>query len=144
MPRLYREAPLNSIWEGSGNVNALDVLRALGREPVAVEALRAEMRLGRTTGLDRRLDGAVTRLGVLLDEAAADGPAAAGNARQLTGLLARTLQGSLLVRAAEGPARSRMAEAFLSSRLEGEAPAVFGRQRLPGAAEIVDYSDLTG
>ena len=56
LPRLYREAPLNSIWEGSGNVNALDVLRALAREPAAVEALLAEVDLAR--GADARLDAA--------------------------------------------------------------------------------------
>jgi putative acyl-CoA dehydrogenase len=72
MPRLYREAPLNSIWEGSGNVNALDVLRALGREPAAVEAFVAECEAGR--GADRRLDAALDRLGKELtaaDEAGA-------------------------------------------------------------------------
>ena len=60
LPRLYREAPLNSIWEGSGNVNALDVLRALAREPAAVEAFLAEVGLAR--GADRRLDAAADRL----------------------------------------------------------------------------------
>src|SRR6202022_2570362 len=54
MPRLYREAPLNSIWEGSGNVMCLDVLRALAREPQSVEAVLTEVRMGR--GGDRRLD----------------------------------------------------------------------------------------
>src|SRR2546423_15345164 len=54
LPRLYREAPLNSIWEGSGNVNALDVLRALQRRPAALEAVLTEAELGR--GGDRRLD----------------------------------------------------------------------------------------
>ena len=60
MPRLYREAPLNSVWEGSGNVNALDVLRALGKEPASVEAFFAEIALAE--GLDPRLDDAVTGL----------------------------------------------------------------------------------
>ncbi len=71
LPRLYREAPLNSIWEGSGNVNALDVLRALTREPAAVEALQAEIALAR--GADPRLDAAADRLGkdlVAADEGA--------------------------------------------------------------------------
>src|SRR5436853_5392493 len=57
LPRLYREAPLNSIWEGSGNVICLDVLRALQKEPQARDALVAELRLGR--GADRRLDAAL-------------------------------------------------------------------------------------
>ena len=57
LPRLYREAPLNSIWEGSGNVNALDVLRALAREPEVLEAWIAEV--GPARGADPRLDRAV-------------------------------------------------------------------------------------
>jgi putative acyl-CoA dehydrogenase len=57
MPRIYREAPLNSIWEGSGNVICLDVLRALHKEPQARDALVAELRLSR--GADRRLDAAL-------------------------------------------------------------------------------------
>ena len=60
LPRLYRESPLNSIWEGSGNVNALDVLRALGREPETAEALLDEVRLA--AGADERLDAAIARL----------------------------------------------------------------------------------
>src|SRR5206468_11569859 len=60
MPRLYREAPLNSIWEGSGNVMCLDVLRAMSRGPEVVEAFFAE--LGRAGGADRRLDAFVSRL----------------------------------------------------------------------------------
>jgi putative acyl-CoA dehydrogenase len=65
LPRLYREAPLNSIWEGSGNVNALDVLRAMSREPESLAAFRAEIAKGR--GQDRRFDDAVTQLDRLLD-----------------------------------------------------------------------------
>ena len=77
LPRLYREAPLNSIWEGSGNVNALDVLRALAREPAAVEAFRAEVGLAR--GADRRLDAAVDRLAKeLVDGRRGVGPPAGG------------------------------------------------------------------
>src|SRR5262249_24327780 len=59
-PSLYREAPLNSIWEGSGNVPALDVLRALAREPAAVDAVFAEISLG--AGADGRLDAAASNL----------------------------------------------------------------------------------
>src|SRR5215210_2064619 len=67
LPRLYRESPLNSIWEGSGNVNALDVLRALGREPATADAFLAEVRLA--AGADTRLDAATARLERALREA---------------------------------------------------------------------------
>ena len=106
LPRLFRESPLNSIWEGSGNVNALDVLRALEREPETAEAFLAEVRLA--AGEDARLDGAVARL-----EAALRGPEEAG-ARRLLELLATTLQGSLLLRHAP----AEVADAFCASRLE--------------------------
>ena len=108
LPRLYREAPLNSIWEGSGNVNALDVLRALAREPAAVEAFRAEIGLAR--GADRRLDAAADRLAkdlVTVDEA---------SARRVVESMALVLQGSLLVR--HSPAY--VADAFCASRLAGD------------------------
>ena len=105
MPRLYREAPLNSIWEGSGNVNALDVLRALGREPAAVEAFVAECEAGR--GADRRLDAALDRLGKELTAADEAG------ARRLVELMALVLQGSLLARHAP----SYVVDAFCASRL---------------------------
>ena len=108
LPRLYREAPLNSIWEGSGNVNALDVLRALAREPAALEALQAEIGLGR--GADGRLDTAIDELGKDLaspDEA---------SARRLVERLALVLQGSLLVRHAP----PYVADAFCASRLAGD------------------------
>jgi putative acyl-CoA dehydrogenase len=115
LPRLYREAPLNSIWEGSGNVNALDVLRALGREPAAVEAFRAEVELAR--GADRRLDGAIDRLGkelTTVDEA---------GARRLVELMGLALQGSLLVRHAP----AYVSDAFCATRLgEPDSPGPAG------------------
>ncbi|WP_320774181.1 DNA alkylation response protein [Streptomyces sp. CRN 30] len=114
MPRHYREAPLLSIWEGSGNVNALDVLRALGREPHTADALFAELALAR--GGDTRLDAAVVRL---KDGLAAARPA---GARRLVELLALTLQGALLVRHAP-PA---VADAFCASRLGGDWGHAFG------------------
>ena len=115
MPRLYREAPLNSIWEGSGNVNALDVLRALAREPGAVEAFLAEVSLAR--GADRRLDAATDRLGKALttiDEA---------GARRLVELMGLALQGSLLVRHAP----AYVSDAFCATRLgEPDTPGPAG------------------
>jgi len=93
MARLYREAPLNSIWEGSGNVMCLDVLRALAREPDAAEALAAELDAGR--GRHPLLDAAVARAQRHLAPAAPRDPAAA---RALTADLAVALQGALLAR----------------------------------------------
>ena len=121
MPRLYREAPLNSIWEGSGNVQALDVLRAMAREPASVEALLDELALAR--GADARLDAAVARLGD--DLARAD----EGSARRLVEQLALALQGSLLVRHAPAV----VADAFCASRLAGDWGQAFGT--LPSGAD---------
>ncbi|MFF4990142.1 isovaleryl-CoA dehydrogenase [Streptosporangium saharense] len=123
MPRLLRESPLNGIWEGSGNVAALDVLRALGREPKAVEAFLTEVTLAR--GADRRLDAATARLRALLgarpDEL---------SARRVAEDMALVLQGSLLVRHAP-PA---VADAFCASRLAGEGGRAFGT--LPSGLDL--------
>jgi putative acyl-CoA dehydrogenase len=113
LPRLYRESPLNSIWEGSGNVNALDVLRALEREPETAEAFLAEVRLA--AGADPRLDEAIRRLETALDDRSEEG------ARRLLERLAVALQGSLLVR--HGSAE--VADAFCASRL-AEPGGVYG------------------
>jgi putative acyl-CoA dehydrogenase len=125
LPGLYREVPLNSIWEGSGNVTALDVLRALGRSPGSADALLAELDLA--AGGDKRLDEATAELRRMLTvlaglaESASDpaaGAAAEYQARRLAGLIASLLQGALLVRHAP-PA---VADAFCASRL-GSASA---------------------
>jgi putative acyl-CoA dehydrogenase len=116
MARLYREAPLNSIWEGSGNVNALDVLRALGREPSAWEAFRSEVALAR--GADRRLDAAYDAL----EQAVADPSDIEVRARRLVEQMALVLQGSLLVRFAP----PEVADAFCASRLGGDWGTAFG------------------
>ncbi|MFF5922241.1 acyl-CoA dehydrogenase family protein [Streptomyces flavochromogenes] len=119
LPRLYRESPLPSIWEGSGNVAALDVLRAMARQPQAVEAFFAEVDLG--AGADRRLDAAVA--GLRKDLAGlVDPDAAAYGARRLVERLALVLQGSLLVRHGN-PA---VADAFCASRLDGDRGLAFG------------------
>jgi putative acyl-CoA dehydrogenase len=112
MPRLYREAPLNSIWEGSGNVTALDVLRALVRAPESADAVISE--IGLAAGGDRRLDQAAAGLrGALAEAAAADGAAAQRQARRLSGQIAVALQGALLVRHAP----AAVGDAFCASRL---------------------------
>lgn len=122
MPRHYREAPLLSIWEGSGNVNALDVLRALRREPDTAQALFGE--LAQAQGADARLDGAVARLKDQLATASEAG------ARRLVEHMALTLQASLLVRHAP-PA---VADAFCATRLGGDWGHAFGT--LPDAADV--------
>jgi putative acyl-CoA dehydrogenase len=115
-PRLYREAPLNSMWEGSGNVIGLDVQRALSHTPEAAVALVDELRLA--GGADRRLDAAVRALETRLHEDARD----PGDSRRLAERLAVVLQASLLVRHAPGP----VADAFVASRVEGGSGICFG------------------
>ncbi|HEX2498958.1 MAG TPA: acyl-CoA dehydrogenase family protein [Actinomycetes bacterium] len=120
MPRLYREAPLNSIWEGAGNVNALDVVRALRREPAVIDAYLREV--GTAAGADRHLDGAVKDL--LQSLADLDGVEA--GARRLVERMALLLQGALLVRHAP----AEVADAFCESRLGQDWGHAFGT--LPG------------
>ncbi|MFE2021548.1 acyl-CoA dehydrogenase family protein [Streptomyces sp. NPDC059499] len=135
MPRLYREAPLNGLWEGSGNVNALDVLRALTREPESLDAFGAEIDIA--AGADARLDAAWRQLRgelVLTEDVAL-------RARRLVERMALVLQGSLLVRHAP----AAVADAFCASRLAGDQGLAFGTlpagtdlsgviARLPGAS----------
>ncbi|MCT4352287.1 acyl-CoA dehydrogenase family protein [Streptomyces sp. Je 1-79] len=116
MPRLLRESPLNSIWEGAGNVQALDVLRALRREPMALNAFLTEV--GKARGADHRLDRAIK--GMLTELADLDG--IEGRARRLVERMALVLQGSLLVRWAP----PEVADAFCASRLGGDWGSSFG------------------
>ena len=116
MPLLFRESPLNSIWEGSGNVNALDVLRALSREPEVLNAWIVEV--GKARGEDPRLDRAIE--GVL--EQLADTSDLELRARRLAGQMAAVLQGALLVQHAP----AEVADAFCASRLGGEFAGTFG------------------
>ncbi|MPZ62939.1 MAG: DNA alkylation response protein [Propionibacteriales bacterium] len=116
MPRLYREAPLMSIWEGSGNVSALDALRAMARQPESVEAFFAEVDL--TAGADSRLDDAAARLRKELTDA----DDMEYRARRLVEEFALVLQGSLLVRHG-APA---VADAFCASRLGDDRAGGFG------------------
>ena len=120
MPMLFRESPLNSIWEGAGNVNALDVLRALAKSPASAQALADEIH--RAHGADARLDDAAARvMGHLRRLDPHDAANSAGQARALAAQLAKVLQASLLVRFAPSP----VADAFLASRIDGEV-GVFG------------------
>jgi putative acyl-CoA dehydrogenase len=129
LPRLYRESPVNSIWEGSGNVICLDVLRALRRDEESLEAVRAELR--GASGADRRLDVAVADLEAEL----ADPDEREPRARLLVEQLALCLQGALLVRHAP----RAVADAFCAARLAGRGGRLYGT--LPAttdAAAIVD------
>jgi putative acyl-CoA dehydrogenase len=110
LPRRYREAPLNSIWEGSGNVTALDVLRATTREPDSVAAVLAE--LDAAAGADAWFDRGVRELRTELRGREER------RARRIAELLALCLQGSLLLRA--GP--DEVASAFVSSRFLPDGP----------------------
>jgi putative acyl-CoA dehydrogenase len=116
MPRLFRESPLNGIWEGSGNVICLDVLRAMAREPVALEAFLTEMDAAR--GADGRLDGAVARVRRELGDLVG----MEFRARRVVEAMALALQGSLLVRHGH-PA---VADAFCASRLTREEGLALG------------------
>ena len=116
MPRLYREAPLNSIWEGSGNVMCLDVLRALARSPQSATALLDELALAR--GGDARLDRHIAELEPALRTA----DKREVEARGLTERIVLALAGSLLVRFAP----LAVADAFCASRLDGGWTGAFG------------------
>ena len=116
MPRMYREAPLASIWEGSGNVISLDVLRALTRSPRSLEVYFGEVELAR--GADRRLDARVDDLKTQFDDAAT----LESRARRVVESMALCLEGSLLVR--NGP--PAVADAFCASRLAGEGGLEYG------------------
>ncbi len=124
LPALYRGAPINSIWEGSGNVAALDVLRALTREPEAVAAFHAECELAR--GADRRLDAH-------LDKLQSFEPSEFG-ARRTVEDLALALQASLLVRHAP----STVADSFCAARL-GQQGRAYGT--LPPGVDAVALID---
>jgi putative acyl-CoA dehydrogenase len=124
MPRLFRESPLNGIWEGSGNVICLDVLRALAREAGALDAFLAE--LDAAAGADRHLDAAVARVRAELGDA--DGIEA--RARRVVEAMALALQGSLLVRFGY-PA---VADAFCASRLAGDEGLALGT--LPPTVDV--------
>jgi putative acyl-CoA dehydrogenase len=116
LPRIFREAPVNSIWEGSGNVNALDVLRIFAKEPAAIDAWDAEIAAAR--GGDRRLDDAHARtLRDLRDPAERE-----ARARRIAERMALLLQASLLVRFGA----ASVAGAFIESRLNGDWGHSFG------------------
>ena len=131
MPLLFRESPLNSIWEGSGNVNALDVLRALRREPESLDAWLTEV--GAVRGEDARLDTAVndvlTELADLSDVEL--------RARRIAARMAMCLQAALLLRDGDPV----VADAFCASRLGGDWGGTFGT--LPRGLDLVAIVERT-
>ncbi len=129
MPLLYREAPLNSIWEGSGNINALDVLRALSKEPESLDAFLAEV--GEAHGADPRFDAAVKELLADLSDLAD----IEARARRVVERMALVLQGSLLLRYGD----AAVADAFVGSRLSGDGGLAFGT--LPRGADSKSIVD---
>jgi len=124
LPRLYREAPLNGIWEGSGNVICLDVLRSLQREPASLQLFSDELALAR--GGNAQLDAAVASLA----DAISQGSDQEGLARHLTERMALALQAALLVRHAP----NEIADRFCAARLGSEAGLAYGTLP-PGAAD---------
>jgi putative acyl-CoA dehydrogenase len=129
MPRLYREAPLASIWEGSGNVMSLDVLRALTRSPRSLEVFFEEVELAH--GANAHLDARVASL----KGEFADPQTLESRARRVVEGMALCLQGSLLVR--HTPAA--VADAFCASRLGGDSGLEYGT--LPAGS---DFESIIG
>ena len=124
MPRLYREAPVNSVWEGSGNVAALDVLRAMATRPESVDAVVDEV--ATVAGEDRRLDRALEALRKEL----VDGADLEVRARRVAERFALVLQASLLVR----HGAPEVADAFMASRLDLDWGGAYGS--LPSGVDL--------
>jgi putative acyl-CoA dehydrogenase len=132
LPRLFRESPLNGIWEGSGNVIALDVLRAAQRDPQSVAAVLAELDSG--AGADERLDSAVAELRRRLDDLGASRVDDERGARGLASLLARCLSARLLV----GNAPESVAHRYVETWLSGSARSVYGEAAGSGTGAVLD------
>jgi putative acyl-CoA dehydrogenase len=117
LARLYREAPVNSIWEGSGNVMCLDLLRAFGKTPAAREALAAELALAG----DANADFNACAQGLLADLAAPQGDEY--GARRLAERIVVAVQAALLLRHAP----PLVADAFVRSRVTAQVGGAYGR-----------------
>ena len=129
MPRLYREAPLNSIWEGSGNIMGLDVLRAMTREPDAIPAFTAELEMAR--GNDANLDHRIDDLRAELENKIG----IEARMRMITEMMALCLQGALLTQHAP----AAVAEAFCASRLAPRYRGAYGT--LPEGCDLLAVID---
>jgi putative acyl-CoA dehydrogenase len=131
LARRYREQPVMAVWEGSGNVIALDVLRALAREPESIQAFDQELSLA--SGVSRVFDAHVDATRALTRTVAAEQPdAASRSARRLVADLALALQASLLIRHAP----AAVSDAFVASRLGPNRGHLYG--------ELPATSDLAG
>ena len=124
LPRLFRESPLNAIWEGSGNVIALDILRTLARRPEALSAYAAELALARggSAVLDREADALLVSLGVRQPDER--------DARLLAERMALLLQASLMIRHAP----AAVADLFIATRIAGEGGRAFGA--IPSGSDV--------
>jgi putative acyl-CoA dehydrogenase len=144
MPRMFRESPLNGIWEGSGNVICLDVLRAIAKEPQALDSLVAELDkgLGKSTHVDRYLKSLKTKLNALKRNVAKRGAAALteseAEARMLVERMALALQASLMVRGST-PAN---AELFIASRIRRQSGLALGTLPKGNLKAVVDGAYL--
>jgi putative acyl-CoA dehydrogenase len=114
MPRLYREAPVNSVWEGSGNVICLDVLRALTNEPETAVVLLDEIK--QVAGQNKELDAQIAQVELLIARKSER------EARQMVEQLAVLLQAKLLIESAP----SAVSDAFIASRIKGGWGRTFG------------------
>lgn len=124
MPRLYREAPLPSVWEGSGNVAALDTLRAISRQPQVLTVFFDEVK--KASGVDKYLDRTIASL----EEQFSDFDSIQYRARGVVGMMAKALHGSLLLRFGH----SAVAEAYTQTRLAPDWGDVFGT--LPTGVDV--------
>jgi putative acyl-CoA dehydrogenase len=143
LPRLHREAPLYSIWEGSGNVICLDILRALAREPEAAEALMQELKseAAQDARLDRYVSGVEADLDLHFKDSLKNGGGASeGQARRLAEKLALALQAVLLVRHSPGAC----ADAFVTSRLDSAGGHGYAFVTLPEGVDIGGILDQSG
>jgi putative acyl-CoA dehydrogenase len=129
LPRLYRQSPVNGVWEGSGNVICLDVLRAMARAPETIDAYWAEVETA--AGADARFDAAVAELRKELGDLGS----IELRARRLVERMAVVFQGSLLVRCAP----ASVADAFSASRLAGDRGQAFGT--LPPGVDVTAIVD---
>lgn len=128
MPLLFRESPVNSVWEGSGSINALDALRAIEREPEALDAWLTEV--GAAKGENRHLDSAIEKV---LNELS-DLNGIEFRARRIASLMATTLQAALLIRHGDPV----VADTFAQARLGGDWTGTFGT--LPASADLASIA----